>query len=163
MRCRHVLLATLMACAVSTPLAATASMAAPSAKPAVTHGKSTTSSHGKPTKPAKPAKTVKVTATGTLTAVDATGNTITVTIKGGSKDLRASSTIFTVLTGIRITRDDTPATVADLQPGDHVSVQGQKSNAGYKATRINAESPQPDPSSSTNPEPDPSSSSDPQG
>jgi hypothetical protein len=155
MRHPRLLLAVLIAGAVSTPLAATAALAAPAAKPPVTHGHKAKNSHGKPAKAPKP---VKVTAAGTLAAVDAAGSTVTVTVKGGTKNLHGTTTVFRVAVSTRITRDDTVTALGDLRTGDAVSVQATKTDTGYTASRINAESPLPasDPSE-TDPAPEPSS------
>lgn len=92
--------------------------------------------HGKPA-----AK--KFTATGTVTAVD--GDTVTLDDKGGSRDLHGTSVTAVVTDTTKVTRDDAPATLADVQVGDHVMVNGSRGsddagNAVLTARHVNASS-----------------------
>lgn len=116
--------------------------------------------HGKPA----PAR---FTAAGVVTAVDTTNNTVTLADKGGSKDLHGKSVTVSVSPTTKVTRNDAPATLADVQVGDHVAANGTRGADGaLNARHVNAESaPAPDasesaqPESSDSPAPQPSTSS----
>ena len=90
---------------------------------------------------AKARKAARFQANGTLLGLS--GETITVYVKGGSsKTLRGSIADFDAA-GARVNRDDEPATLADLAPGDHVAVKGMRVDGTWVAKRVNAESPAP--------------------
>jgi hypothetical protein len=124
------------AAAVTGAVLLTPALAAP-AFAATSH--SAAASHHK----GKPAKT-KFAAVGTLAGVDAAAGSITMTVKGGNKDLRGSTLTLSVAPGARIRRDDNAATLAELQVGDKVAVAGTRSASGLTAARVNAEAPEPD-------------------
>jgi hypothetical protein len=87
----------------------------------------------------KALKDARFTATGTLVSVD--GDTLTVSVQGGNrKALKGTDATFTVAEGAKINRDDAPATLADLVPGDHVMVKGSKDGETLVAGKVNAES-----------------------
>ena len=90
--------------------------------------------HGKPA-----AK--KFTATGKVTSVD--GDQLTLADKGGSKDLHGTDVTVTVPADAHIRRGG-PAVLIDIQPGDHVSVHGQRTDAGLVASHVHASVPDSD-------------------
>ena len=87
--------------------------------------------HGKPA-------SKKFTATGKVTSVD--GDQLTLADKGGSKDLHGTDVTVTVPADAHIRRGG-PAVLTDLQPGDHVSVHGQRTDAGLVASHVHASVP----------------------
>jgi hypothetical protein len=97
------------------------------------HGKTHVSGahHGKPA-----AK--RFTATGTVTAVS--GDQLTLADKGGSRDLHGTDVTVTVPEGAHIRRGG-PAVLADLQPGDHVMVNGKRTEEGLVARHVHAHAP----------------------
>jgi hypothetical protein len=100
------------------------------------HGKTHVSGahHGKPA-----AK--RFTATGTVTAV--TGDQLTLADKGGSRDLHGTDVTVTVPDTAHIRRGG-PAVLADLQPGDHVMVNGMRTEEGLVARHVHAHAPDAD-------------------
>ena len=83
----------------------------------------------------------RFTATGTLVSVS--GDTLTVSVKGGNrKSLKGTDAVFTVAEGAKINRDDAPATLADLVAGDHVAVKGMRDGETLLASKVNATSPE---------------------
>lgn len=101
------------------------------------HGKGSTHAathHGKPA-----AK--HFTAVGKVTSVD--GDQLTLADKGGSKDLHGTDVTVTVPEGAHIRRGG-PAVLTDLQPGDHVSVNGMRSEEGLVARHVHASVPDED-------------------
>ena len=98
------------------------------------HGKGSTHAsahHGKPA-------ATKFTATGKVTSVD--GDQLTLADKGGSKDLHGTDVTVTVPDTAHIRRGG-PAVLADLQPGDHVSVKGARTEEGLVARHVHASVP----------------------
>jgi hypothetical protein len=101
------------------------------------HGKGSTHAsahHGKPA-----AK--HFTAVGKVTSVD--GDQLTLADKGGSRDLHGTDVTVTVPDGAHIRRGG-PAELADLQPGDHVSVHGMRTEEGLVARHVHASMPDED-------------------
>ena len=122
--------------------AATA-VAAPKERPAHTQKE-------KPTRPDKPAKARKVVAVynGTLAAVDTAASTVTVDVKGGrDRDARRTTVTFVVPETATITRDELPATLADLVVGDAINVKtltigdGERTVTAVRATTPEVEEP----------------------
>lgn len=80
------------------------------------------------------------TANGKVTAVD--GDSFTFHAKGGSKDLHGTDVTVTVTDATKMRRDGAKATVADLQVGDRVNVNGSRGDDGSLTARhVNAHSP----------------------
>lgn len=93
---------------------------------------------------AKKVKTFFV-ATGVISSVDAAAGTVTVVVKGGSRDLHGTTQTFSVSPDAVIELDDATATLADLGAGDHASIRGTRNSDGsFTATRISASSPEPE-------------------
>ena len=143
MRLRTAALALVLSTAAVVPLAGTASAAAPAHRPAAVQ--KAPAKPAKPEKPAKPVKQVKVafTASGTTTAVDPAAGTVTVSAKGGTKDVRGRTVTVTVADTARIVRDDAPATLADLAAGDRITVTGTRAGTVYTALKVQAHAPEP--------------------
>ncbi len=92
---------------------------------------------------ARSRRDARFSATGRVVEVGA--DSVTVAVKGGTRALHRTTTTFGVADDARITRDDAPAALSELQAGDHVAMQGAKAVDGsYTATRINASSPEPE-------------------
>lgn len=97
----------------------------------------------------KPARTTKATtkpapvrfaAVGTLASASA--DSIVLTVKGTSKNVRATSLTISVPATAKVTRNDVVVTLADLLVGDHVAVAGTKGTTGVlTAQLVNAEGP----------------------
>jgi len=80
------------------------------------------------------------TANGKVTAVDA--DSFTFHAKGGSKDLHGTDVTVTVTDATKMRRDGAKATVADLQVGDRVNVNGWRNEDGSLTARhVNAHAP----------------------
>ena len=80
------------------------------------------------------------TANGKVTAVD--GDSFTFHAKGGSKDLHGTDVTVTVTDATKMRRDGAKATVADLQVGDRVNVNGSRGEDGtLTAKHVNAHAP----------------------
>lgn len=90
---------------------------------------------------AKARKAARFTATGTVVAVGL--ETITVGVKGGDKALRGTAVLINVASDAKITRDDLAATLAEVQVGDHVAIQGTRADGVLTAAKVNASSPEP--------------------
>lgn len=72
---------------------------------------------------AKPVpKPVRFASTGTVSAVDATARTITITVSGGK--LKVQSVSATVAASAKVVRNDAPATLGALRVGDKANVVG---------------------------------------
>ncbi|HEU5007465.1 MAG TPA: hypothetical protein VFT67_10850 [Jatrophihabitantaceae bacterium] len=83
----------------------------------------------------------RFTATGTVTAVDTTGQTVTLADRGGSRDLHGTSVTITAAATATIELDDATATLADVQVGDHVAAHGTRADGPvFTATRVAADS-----------------------
>ncbi|WP_337059791.1 hypothetical protein [Kineococcus sp. G2] len=90
------------------------------------------------TRGARGAKNVLVVH-GTVSAVDATAGTLTITVRGGrDKKLRGTEFTVTVAEGAKVVRDDAPAELAEITVGDRVNVKGTRGTDGPVATRISA-------------------------
>lgn len=88
--------------------------------------------HGKP---------AKFTATGTVTAVDTTAGTVTVADQGGSRDLHGTSVTVVVPDTAKVVRHG-PATLSDVQVGDHLAANGVRSDGPtFTAEHVSAEPP----------------------
>ena len=82
--------------------------------------------------------------TGDVVAVDAETGTLQVAVRGG-KRYRGATVAVVVPAGARVKRDDAPAAVGDILPGDHVAVKGRTTDGVHVADRVNASSPEPEP------------------
>ena len=97
-------------------------------------GKSVTKrQHGRKAK----VRPVKFAAAGYVTAVGT--DTLTVAVKGGTKNVRGLADPFFVSETAKINRNDEAAELADLQVGDHVAVKGTYAEGVFTASKINAE------------------------
>jgi hypothetical protein len=82
------------------------------------------------------------TANGKVTAVDATGSTFTFHAKGGSKALHGTDVTVSVTDTTKMRRNGAKATLADLQVGDRVTVNGARADDGSLTARhVNANGP----------------------
>ena len=147
MQIRRFVVATVAAVGILVPaLSATTAVAAPGGSAKVT-------AKAKPAKPAKPpmpgkaakpgkgAKPVNFVATGVLTAVDVAAGTVTVTVKGGTVDVRGRIVTFAVTAKTRVSLNDTVVTLAELTAGNRVSVHGTRVGTGYTVVKVNATAP----------------------
>lgn len=168
MHIRRHALALALAAGIMAPTAATAAVAwaGPAAGPAASLGAAKTPRTPQPPKatkapkPAKPAKVVKVefTASGVVTAVDAGAGTVTVAVKGGTKDVRGRTVVIVLAPGARIVVDDAPATAGDVEVGFRITVRGTRTGAVHTASKVQASAPEPTPTPTPEltPEPTPS-------
>src|SRR5512138_482042 len=115
------------------PAAVTAPVSALSKSPAAV--RITIESKGKPKKAPKAPKQVKFAASGTVTAVDATAGTVTVQVKGGTKDVRRSTVTIAVPATARIVVNGKGKTLADIAVGFGITVTGTNSNGVLTAAR----------------------------
>src|SRR4051812_20246580 len=81
------------------------------------------------------------TAVGKVTTVS--GDQLTLADKGGSRDLHGTDVTVTVPDGAHVRRGG-PAMLADLQPGDHVMVNGMRTEEGLVARHVHASVPDED-------------------
>ena len=140
MRTRNVTAAALLALAMAGAGAAPALAQPPTQHP---HGRSvaahTAHMHAKAAKAAK----LSFALGGTLTAVDAAAGTVSFTVQGGyDKTPRGTVVAVKVTDTTKISRDDAPATLSDLLPGDHVSVKGASVNGVRTASRVSTDAPE---------------------
>src|SRR5687768_10740558 len=108
MRLRRSVVAFVLTTGVLVPVVATVTTASASA--AASSGTAYAAKKAKPVKSAKPAKPAKVafTATGVVTAVDAGAATLTVAVKGGTKNVKGNTVTVVVPSTARITLSDVP-------------------------------------------------------
>ncbi|WIM93929.1 hypothetical protein ACTOB_005923 [Actinoplanes oblitus] len=156
MRMRRLAAVVAMAAAVTLPVASTG-VAAYAAKPSAAP-----SSHKKaPVKPA-PVKKVKVafTASGKVTKADATS--VTVAVKGGTRDVKGRTVTIGVPSTARVLLNGKKVAVSALAAGYQITVSGTYVDAVYTATKVEASGkvvkPTPAPSASTSPAPTPAPS-----
>ncbi|MPZ72946.1 MAG: hypothetical protein GEU74_06890 [Nitriliruptorales bacterium] len=91
----------------------------------------------------KAAQAARYVATGTLVSVD--GDTLTVEVTGGNRpDLRGGTHVFTLAGGARVNRDDILVALADLEPGDLVTVKGRRDGDTLWAAAVSASTPDPE-------------------
>lgn len=153
MRIRRAAVAVAVLGAVTVPAVATGVVAyAHSSSPAAV---SVSSSKG-PKKP--PRTTVKFTASGIVTAVDATGGTVSVAAKGGTKDVRGKTVTVSVPSDARITLNDKRVDLGALAAGQRITVTGTRAADVFTATRLQVKGKsvsKPSPSPSTEPSENP--------
>ncbi|MCU7726992.1 hypothetical protein ODJ79_24965 [Actinoplanes sp. KI2] len=135
MRIRRIAVSALLVAAVVVPLGSGAAMAESKSHAAPSQGHH---SEHKPKKTKKPPKAVKFIAAGTVTAVDATAGTVTVKVKGGTKNVRRSTVTITVPSTARIVVNGAGKTLADIGVGYGITVTGTASDEGFTAARIEA-------------------------
>ncbi|GIF14321.1 hypothetical protein [Actinoplanes teichomyceticus] len=191
MRMRRIAVAVAMTAAVTVPVATTGVMAyaaKPSSSPAAkkpaakptTPATAPTTPAATPTTPAAkkpavtpttpattkkptpaPVKKVKVAfaASGRVTAVGATS--VTVAVKGGTKDVKGRTVTIGVPASVRVLLNGKRVAVTALAAGHQVSITGTRVDAVYTAAKVQATGkvvkPTPVPSTSTSPAPVPSS------
>ena len=120
---------------------ALAPAAAATAKPRAPHVAAKPARAAKP-RPARAPKVVHVAAAGTLQSVAADGSSITFTVHGGrDKRARGTTKTFALSPTVAVTRNDAPAALADLQPGDHVALQGTVAGGVTTVTKVHADGP----------------------
>jgi hypothetical protein len=164
-RVRRIALSTLLVAAVVVPagpglaLAASKSAAAVSASSKSSKGDHSGHESKKPKK--KAPRPVKFAASGTVTAVDATAGTVTVRVKGGTKDGRGSTVAITVPPTARIVVNGAKKSLADIAVGFGITVTGTSADGVRTAARIEARGkksgvkPTPAPTASPTPTDDP--------
>jgi hypothetical protein len=88
---------------------------------------------------AKARRQVRFTAVGVVKSAASDG--VVVHVKGGNrKDMRKQDVTFTLADGAVVRRDGHKAALADLQAGDHVSLQGVTADGKAIAIRVTASS-----------------------
>jgi hypothetical protein len=136
-RIRRIAVAALLATAVVVPSASGVAVA--KGKPsAVSPSTGKSDKHGKNDKSGKAAKPVKFVASGTVTAVDAGAGTVTVKVKGGTKDVRRTTVTVTVPSTARIVVNGAGKTLADIAVGYGITVTGTHAGDVLTAVRIEA-------------------------
>jgi hypothetical protein len=148
MRMRRTALVIAMAAGIIVPTvstAATVAWASPATKPAVSQKAKPAPKTSKPAKTTKPAKPVKASfaANGSVTAVDVDAHTVTVVVKGGTKDVKGRTVGILLPSSARIVLDDAPATAADIEAGFRITVTGTRVGNVYTASKVQASSPEP--------------------
>nr|WP_296072190.1 hypothetical protein [uncultured Actinoplanes sp.] len=93
-------------------------------------------SHGKPT--AKPVKKVKFSASGTVKAVDAAARTVTIAVKGGTKDVRGRTVTVKVPSDVKVVVNGGRRGLAEVAPGFTVTVTGVRAGDVYSAEKVDA-------------------------
>jgi hypothetical protein len=131
MRFRRIAVAAALATAVAVPAASTAAAAASQPTTASHHG-------DKADKTDKAGKKTKFAASGTVTAVDAVAGTVTMKVKGGTKDVRRATVTITVPSSARIVVNGGRRPLADIAAGYGISVTGTHDDATYTASRVEA-------------------------
>jgi hypothetical protein len=144
---RRTALAIAMAAGIMVPTVSTATVAwaTPATKPAVSQKANPTPKSSKPAKATKPAKSVKASfaANGSVTAVDVDAHTVTIVVKGGTKDVKGRTVRILLPSSARIVLDDAPATAADIEAGFRITVTGTRLGNLYTASKVQASSPEP--------------------
>ncbi|MFI7601895.1 hypothetical protein [Actinoplanes sp. NPDC049681] len=107
----------------------------------------------KPTKTPKAQKPVRFTASGTVTAVDAEAGTVTLVVKGGTKDVRKSTLTVTVPAKASVRVNSKKATVAALAAGFRIEVTGRRAGAVYTVDVLRATGKKAKPAPSVTPSP----------
>lgn len=153
--------------AASSVLAAAAIAVLPAAAASAAHSGSA-SAHAKPTASStashRPAKVVgHFTAVGKLASVDTTTGVLTVTVRGGSKDLRGHTVTISTTAKTHVVRHGAHKSISVLVVGDKITVVGVRTTAGLTATRLAAvpAHPAPAPTSAAPTTPAPSASVEP--
>jgi hypothetical protein len=144
MRMRRTALVIAMAAGIMVPTVSNAATVA-WAKPAVSQKAKPAPKTSKPAKATKPAKPVKASfaANGSVTAVDVDAHTVTVVVKGGTKDVKGRIVGILLPSSARIVLDDAPATAADIEAGFRITVTGTRVGNVYTASKVQASSPEP--------------------
>jgi hypothetical protein len=132
-RLRRYTVAVALATAAIVPAAASPAVAgkSPAARAAV-------SVQGK-TPASKPAPvTTKFSASGTVTAVDAAAGTVTVSAKGGTKDVKGQTVTVKVPSTAKVVVNKSGKSLADIAAGFTITVEGTKTGTVYTATKVEA-------------------------
>lgn len=75
----------------------------------------------------------------TATAPSSATSTVTIAVKGGARELHATTVVLTLDASTVVRRGDRAATAADLRKGDHVSVRARRMPDGsWLGLRVNA-------------------------
>lgn len=137
MQIRRTAVAVAMITAVAVPLVAAGVVA--SAQPSSSSVGVVSVAKKSAKKPAgMPARKVAFSATGTVTAVDAAKSTVTVAVKGGTKDVRGRSVTVSVPSSVRILLNGKRIQVSALAAGNKITVVGTRVDAAYTATKVQA-------------------------
>lgn len=167
---RKIVIAPLLALALTIPAVAPALASGSTDRSRASHGAAAhrsdrtqvedrlTGRHGKP-------KRIRFVEIGTIGAIDATGSTLTLTVRRGTtKAIRGGSVDIGLTTDTVIRRNGDDAALSDLQAGDRVVVEGVRTGSSYVALRVRARTaktlddgtgPTPTPSPSVTPTPAP--------
>ncbi|MET0422833.1 MAG: hypothetical protein ABW046_03090 [Actinoplanes sp.] len=152
MRLRRTTIAVALAAAVTVPgVVAVAESAAASSVTSVSAAHS-----AKPGKTPKATKKTKFTASGVVTAV--TGETVTVKVKGGTKDVRGRTVAVTVPSSAQVLVNGVRKVAADLLVGDAVTITGTSSGGALTAARVQARRVKVRPAPTVSPAPSPTAS-----
>ena len=139
---------------VTAVLAAALAAAVPA--PALAAGKRPAKA-AKPAKPAPRPRPVRYVVVGTLASLD--GSSITLaSATGGNAKPGPGPVTLAVAASAKVVRDDAPATLASLLPGDHVAASGTRTGTTVTITKVIATSPEPE---LPDAEPDPAESYEP--
>jgi len=138
MRLRRSALAALLTAGILVPGVSVAATAFAASSPAAAHPAAGFKHTPKPVKTAKPARPLPFSASGTVTAVDAAGGTITLTAKGGTKDVRRRTVTVSVAAGARVVVNEARATLAEVAAGQRIAVVGTRTGTVYTASRVRA-------------------------
>ncbi|HEY0000656.1 MAG TPA: hypothetical protein VGB74_09390 [Actinoplanes sp.] len=83
-------------------------------------------------------KSTKFEATGTVKAVNAAAGTVTVAVKGGTKEVRGKTVTVKVPPTVRIVVNGARKTLADIGTGFQIAVGGTQTGTVYLATKVTA-------------------------
>ncbi|GAB1693704.1 hypothetical protein [Krasilnikovia sp. M28-CT-15] len=92
----------------------------------------------KPSKPKKPKKAV-FEGRGSISAIDVDAATVTVVVKGGTKNVRHRTVTVSVSPTARIKRNGAKASLASLAVGDRIEMKGTRAGEVYTVSRIQAQ------------------------
>ncbi|RZU49520.1 hypothetical protein EV385_1273 [Krasilnikovia cinnamomea] len=89
----------------------------------------------------KPAKPKKFEGRGKISAIDVEAGTLTVVVKGGTKNIRHRTVTVSVSPTARIKRNGKKVSLASLAVGDRIKLRGAKKDDTYTVSRIQAQGP----------------------
>ncbi|BFU43105.1 DUF5666 domain-containing protein [Krasilnikovia sp. MM14-A1004] len=89
----------------------------------------------------KPAKPKKFEGRGKISAIDADAGTLTVVVKGGTKNVRNSTVTVSVPSTARIKRNGKKVPFASLAVGDRIEMKGTRDGDVFTASRVQAHGP----------------------
>ncbi|MBB2946943.1 hypothetical protein FB565_006711 [Actinoplanes lutulentus] len=140
MRMRRTAVAVAMTVAVVVPAVSTGVVAYAQAGSSPSTGQVVAAKKPTATPTKSSGKKVKATfsATGTVTAVDAAKGTVTVAVKGGTKDVKGRTVTIGVPSSVRILLNGKKVAVSALAAGNKITVAGTRIDAAYTATKVQA-------------------------